>query len=133
MNWKILQQRTWLNLMGAVILVVGLTGAGLIFQSAGNAPYGALGYDVVDGASYPIMPEHSKMYRHNLEVYGGKFSVVMDDFRRWFIGLWQGKSLAVIIGCATIMISAWFFYVANYSKRPWKLDIPEENDPEKPG
>ena len=39
-----------------------------------------------------------------LEVYGGKFSVIMDDFRRWFLGLWQGKSLAVIIACTTIII-----------------------------
>ena len=38
---------------------------------------------------YPIMPEDSKLYRHNLEVYGGKLNVIMDDFRRWFVGLWQ--------------------------------------------
>ena len=101
MNWKILNRRTRLNLISAIILVVGLGSATLIYQRADNIPYGAWGYESVDGIIYPIMPEDSKMYRHNLEVYGGKLNVMMDDFSRWFGGLWQGKSLAVIIGCAT--------------------------------
>jgi hypothetical protein len=122
MNWKILNRRTWLNLIGAFIFVVGLGSATLIYQRAGNDPYGALGYQGVDGTIYPIMPGDSKMYRHNLEVYGGKFSVIMDDFRRWFLGLWQGKSLAVIIGCTTIIISFGFFYAANYFPQPLEFD-----------
>jgi hypothetical protein len=101
MNWKIFNQRTWFNLISAIVLLVGLGSAVLIYQKAGNDPFGALGY------------EDSKMYRHNIEVYGGKFSVIMDDFRRWFLGLWQGKSLAFIIACATIIISFGFFYAAN--------------------
>jgi hypothetical protein len=103
MNWKILDRRVWLNLLSAVILVVGLGSAALIYQRAGN--------------SHQIMFGDSKMYRHNLEVLGGKFMVIIDDFRRWFLGLGQGKSLAVIIGCITIIVSAGFFYAANYSSR----------------
>ena len=114
MNWKILNQRTWLNLISTIILLVGLSSATLIYQRARNDPYGALGYEVVDGTIYPIMPENSKLYRHNLEVYGGKFNVIIDDFRRWFIGLWHGKSLAVIVACTTILISFGFFYTTNY-------------------
>lgn len=114
MNWKFPNKQTWLNLIGAVILVVGLGGAVLIYYRAGNVPYGALGYEDVNGTIYPIMPEDSKIYRHNLELYGGKMNVMMDDFRRWFLGLWHGKSLAFIIGCTTIIISFGFFYAANY-------------------
>ena len=128
MNWKILNQRTWLNLISAIILLVGLGSAVLIYQRADNTPYGALGYEVVDGTIYPIMPENSKMYRHNLEVYGGKFNVIMDDFRRWFVGLWQGKSLAVIIACTTIIISFGFFYKANHLPQRSKHDARNEND-----
>lgn len=113
MNWKILKQRTCLNLLSAIILVVGLGSAALIYQRAGNDQYGGLGSGVVDGTIYPIMPENSKLYRHNLEVYGGKLSVIMDDFRRWFVGLWQGKSLALIIACTTMIVSLGFFYKAN--------------------
>ena len=133
MNWKILNRRTWLNLISAIILLVGLGSAALIYQRAGNDPYGALGYEGADGTIYPIMPENSKLYRHNLEVYGGKFNVIMDDFRRWFVGLWQGKSLAVIIACTTIIISLAFFYAANYLTQPLKFDVHHENNPDGTG
>jgi hypothetical protein len=87
MDWKILNRRTWLNLISIIILLVGLSSSVLIYQRVGDNPYDGLGY------------ENSKLYRHNLEVYGGKFSIIMDDFRRWFLGLWHGKSLAFIIAC----------------------------------
>jgi hypothetical protein len=105
MDWKILRQRPWLNLLGALILAAGLGSAAWIYQRAHHTSPG--------GANYALNPEYSKMYRHNLEVYGGQFSVIMDDLRRGFLGLWQGKSLAVIIGAATILVAAGFFYKAN--------------------
>lgn len=128
MNWKILNQRTWLNLISAIILLVGLGSAALIYQRAGNNPHGALGYEDADGVIYPIMPENSKLYRHNLEVYGGKFNVIMDDFRRWFVGLWHGKALGLIIACTTIVISFAFFYAANYLTHPLEFDVHNENN-----
>ncbi len=104
MTWKILHQRTGLNVISAIILLIGLSSAALIYQRAGNVPYGAWGYENADGTISPIMPQDSKMYRHNLEVYGGKLNVIMDDFRSWFGDLWHGKSLAVIIGGTAILI-----------------------------
>jgi hypothetical protein len=130
MNWKIVNQRILLNLFGAIILVVGLSSAVLIYQRAGNAPYGALGYEIVDGTLYPIMPEDSKMYRHNLEVYGGKLMVMIDDCRRWFIGLWHGKPLAVIIGFTTIIISSGLFFTANKSSRPLQSELHNDSNPD---
>ena len=127
MNWKILKKRKYLNLFSAIILMVGLGSAALIYQRAGNDPYGALGYEVVDGTRYPIMPENSKLYRHNLEVYGGKFTVIMDDFRRWFVGLWHGKSLAFTVACITIFISLGFFFVAYHLQSDLKSDAFDEN------
>jgi hypothetical protein len=130
MTEKILQQRTLLNLISALILVVGLGSAAWIYVRAGNNPYGALGYEVVDGTVYPVRPENSKIYRHNLEVYGGKLNVMMDDFRRWFAGLWQGKSLAVIIAGTAIIISFGFYYKANYLPPPPEPEAHPENSPE---
>ena len=127
MNWQILNQRTWLNLSSAIILVVGLSSAALIYQRAGNDPYGALGYEVGDGTIHPIMPENSKLYRHNLELYGGKFNVIMDDFRRWFVGLWHGKSLAFTIACITIFISCGVFFVANHLPSDLRSDARDES------
>ena len=128
MNGNILKKRKYLNLCSAIILMVGLGSAALIYQRAGNDPYGAWGYEVVDGIRYPIMPENSKLYRHNLEVYGGKFAVIMDDFRRWFVGLWHGKSLAFIIAGTAIIISLGFFYTANYLKHPVESEVHHENN-----
>jgi hypothetical protein len=111
-------------------LLVGLGSAALIYQGAADTPYGALGYETANGTIYPIMPEDSKMYRHNLELYGGKLNVMMDDFRRWFLGLWHGKSLAVIIACTTIIISYGFFYAANYLIQPLESEVHPENNPD---
>ena len=115
MNWKNPYLPTGLNFIGAIILLAGLAGAVAIYHRAGNLPYGAWGYVNADGTIAAVGPEDSKMYRHNLEVYGGKANVIMDDFRRWFAGLWQGKSLAVIVGCAAICMAYGCFYTANYA------------------
>jgi hypothetical protein len=130
---KIYQQRTFLNLLSIFILVLGLGSAALIYVRAGNNPYGALGYEVIDGNIYPVMPEDSKIYRHNLEVYGGKLNVMMDDFRRWFVRLWQGQSLAFIIACTSIIISFGFYYAANYLTQPLQPEVKNEDDPEGSG
>jgi hypothetical protein len=121
-------RRTRLNLLSAIILVVGLGSAALIYHRAPNLPYGALGYETVDGTIYPIMPEDAKMYTHNLELYGGKLNVMLDDFRRWFVGLWQGKSLAVILACTTIILSFGLFYAANYLTQPLESEVHPENN-----
>jgi hypothetical protein len=114
MNWKILKQRTCLNLISAMIIVAGLGSSFLIYQMARNDTYGASDYEADNRGILSITPENSKLYRHNLEIYGGKFAIIMDDFRRWFVGLWYGKSLAFIIACTTVIISFILFYKANF-------------------
>ena len=124
MDWGIFKQRLSLNIISAVILVVGLSSAALIYQRAVNESYGA-GEDV-----QLMMQAHSKLYRHNLEVFGGKLNVMMDDFRTWFAGFWQGKSLAFIIAVSALIISFMIFYTANYLPRRLGPDVHQENDPE---
>jgi hypothetical protein len=132
MNGNILPHRTWLQLIGAIILLVGLGSAALIYHHAATPP-GASGYEAPDGTIYPIRPGDSKLYRHNLEVYGGKFSVIMDDLRRWFIGLWQGKSLAIMIAAAALLISLALFSAAHRLAPPGKFADHQENDPDGAG
>ena len=124
MNWNILKQRQSLNIISAIILMVGLSSAGIIYQRAVNDANGAT-EDV-----QLMMQAQSKLYRHNLEVFGGKLNVMMDDFRTWFTGLWQGKSLAFIIAGSAIIISLGIFYAANYLTRRLGSDVPQKNDPE---
>jgi hypothetical protein len=114
MKWKIINLQTRLYLIAAIILLVGLGSAFLIYLMAENDSGSVLGYVMVDGQAYPIGPEDSKMYTHDLELYGGKLNVLADEFTRWFIGLWHGKSLAFTVVCITIFISLVLFFVAKH-------------------
>lgn len=109
-----LQRR--LYLFTAIILLAGLGSAILIYLGAGNDSQGVLGYEAAGGHVYPISPEDSKMYIHDLELYGGKLNVLADEFMRWFVGLWHGKSLAFTVACITIFVSLGFFFVAHNLK-----------------
>jgi hypothetical protein len=127
MKGKIPDLPTCLNLLSAIILLVGLGSATWIYQRAENAPYGALGYVDEGGTLYPIMPEDSKQYLRSMELYGGKANVLADEFRRWFVGLWQGRSLALIIAGTSIIISYGFFYAANHWKPRFEAQGGNEN------
>lgn len=128
MKWKIANPKTGLYLITAIILLVGLSSAILIYLTAENDSDSALGYEVVGGNVYPITPQDSRMYRHDLELYGGKVNVLADDFMRWFIGLWHGKSLAFTVVCITIFISLGFFFVAHHLPTDLKSDARDENN-----
>jgi hypothetical protein len=126
MKWKNADLYISLNLISAIILLVGLGGAIWIYRTAENNWYGALGYEEGGGSVYPIMPEDSKKYLRDLELYGGKANVIMDELRRGFIGLWHGKSLAFTVACTSIFISFVAFYVANHLPSRLKSDVASE-------
>jgi hypothetical protein len=128
MKRKITDLHTCLNLIGAVILLVGLGSAIWIYRTAENETNSVLGYEEGDGSVYPVKPEDSKKYLREMELYGGKANVLADEFRRWFIGLWQGESLAFTVAGITIFISCGFFYAANRLRSSLKSDIRGEND-----
>lgn len=114
MNINNFECRRRLNILAAAILLVGLVSAVWIYARAENVPYGALGYEEEGGVLYPQMPEDSKQYEREMELYGGKANVLADRLRRWIGGLFQGKSLAVIIAGASLLISFGIYYAANY-------------------
>jgi len=128
MKWKSADLRICLNLISAIILLVGLGTAIFIYQAADSDSSGVLGYQIIGGSIYPIMPENTKIYRHDLEVYGGKAAVLADDFRRWFVGLWHGKSLAFTITCITIFISFAGFFTARHLPSCSKSEVSTENN-----
>jgi hypothetical protein len=119
MNGESTDPRKILNIISAIILLVGLGSAILIYRTSENVPTGVLGYEQGAGGSYPVLPEDSKKYLRDMELYGGKANVLMDQFRRWFIGLWHGKSLAYTIAVISIFMSLGTFYVASH----WPSDL----------
>ena len=111
-------------------MLVGLGSAVLIYQSAGDDSDNVLGYEIIGGSAYPIRPEDSRTYRRDLELYGGKAAVIADDFSRWFVGLWHGKSLAFTVAVISIFISLGFFFAANRLPSRLKSDVHSENNRE---
>ncbi len=127
MKWKTLDLYTCLNLISALILVVGLGSAMLIYRTAENNLSGVIGYEEEGGFVYPILPGETKKYLRDMELYGGKANVIADEFRHWVVGLWQGKSLAYTVACIVIITSFGVFYVANHLPSCQDPDVPNEN------
>jgi len=112
MKWKTRNPQARLYLISAIILLVGMGSAILIYMTAENASDDTLVYHF----------EHSKKYRHDLELIGGKANVLADEFCRWFEGLWHGTSLAFIVACISVLTSCGFFFVAYHLPSNSKSD-----------
>jgi hypothetical protein len=57
----------------------------------------------------------SKPYVRQLERFGGKASVLFDQFNRWFAGLWEGRQLGITVAWITIVLAGGIFIVARRS------------------
>lgn len=101
--------------MSIVVLLLGMGSAVLVYVTAGNEAVSPAGYGET-GDIYQIRPEESKTYRHDLELYGGKWNLLADDFARWFAGLWYGRSLAYTIAFISFLLSAGIFFVARHMR-----------------
>ncbi len=99
---RLLQKR--LNLAAALLLPVGLGSAVVIWLTAAEP----VENELVDAYL------QSKVYRHELEAYGGKASVVADELVHWFESLWHGRTLAFTVGILTVVASAALALVARY-------------------
>ena len=96
------QRRLYLAV--AAILLAGFGSAAAIYLFAENVAQN----DMVTEF------ENSKVYRHELEAYGGKLNVVASDFMGWFNGLWHGRTLAVTVAVITTVVAAGLILVARY-------------------
>lgn len=110
-----------------MVMLVGLGSAIFIYWTAGENSRNILGYEADGGSVYPIMPEDSKKYMRDLELYGGKAAVLTEEFKHWFAGLWHGKSLAWVVAGTTILVSFGFFYAANQKSPQVQSDISHED------
>jgi hypothetical protein len=117
----------------AVILVAGLCSALLIYAIAEDIPDDSLGYAVVNGAVYPLATGDSKLYRRELQRFGGKAALLFDDFSGWFAGLWRGKALAKTIAATSIFLSLAIYLFANSLASGPKSDSQDAGNRDKPG
>jgi hypothetical protein len=103
--------RTVLNILSAIILLVGLSSAVAVYFITDSGADNEAGYEVVGKNVYPAMHERSKKYMHDLELYGGKAAVLADEINRWFEGLWHGQTLAFTIAVLAIALSLGIYSV----------------------
>jgi hypothetical protein len=108
-----------LTLCSIIVAVVGLCSALLIYVTAGEDTIDE-GFQIVivDGKAYPIPLADTRMYRRDLQRFGGKAALLFDDLNRWFKGLWRGRSLAVTVVWITGFVSLGLFLLA----RNWPPD-----------
>ena len=83
-----------LHFVSILILLIGLCSAGVIYLTAAGAPADPMAFTA-----------DSKMYRHNLELYGGKMNLLANDLVEGFLGLWRGKTLAYTIAFLSAVVS----------------------------
>jgi hypothetical protein len=124
-NWKTTNLQTRLYLISVIILLIGLSSSIWIYLTVENSK-NFFGYEIAGGNAYLIMPENSKKYIHDLNLYGGKAAVLADEFNRWFVGLWHGKSLAFTVAFITVFTALGFFFVARTS--PPESNARDENN-----
>ena len=128
MKWNTMNLPTRLYLIGAIILLFGLTSATWIYVTNEDAPANILGYEIVGGKAYLVTPENSKGYVHDLKLMGGNTAVLADEFSRWFISLWHGTALSFTVACITIFLSLGFFFFAVTSPPESESDNQDENN-----
>jgi hypothetical protein len=118
--------QTFLYLTSAVILLVGLVSAVLIYRAAMNDSNGDSSYEIVGGFVYPGGGGYTKKYVHDLQLYGGNAAILADEFMRWVAGLWHGKSLSYTVAVIAFLLSFGFFIAANNATSRSKSDAHRE-------
>ncbi len=127
--------RKSLNSAAIVLLIVGLCSAGVIYAreagNNGNKPSDTIGYQGNDagGSPYAVSPRDSKSYQREMKLYGGTANLLADELRRWFDGLWQGKTLAYTVAFLTLFATLVLFGAANYVVPFWD----EDDEPDRGG
>ena len=95
-----------LYLCSLAVLLLGLSGAFLIYFTADDAPEtGQVFYD---------SPQLSKKYVRELERFGGKQAMIFDEMIRWFEARWRGKELGVTIGWLSALAALGLYLFARW-------------------
>ena len=102
MRGMLLPMRARLYAASFVVLVVGLTAGLVIYLMAED--------EAVNLAIHAMTI--SKTYVRELRRFGGRASVLFDEFNRWFAGLWRGKALGLTIAWLSAGTSLALFLVA---------------------
>ena len=54
----------------------------------------------------------SKMYTHQIQLFGGKLAVLFEDISRWLGSLWHGSRLALTVAWLSLATALALFLIA---------------------
>jgi len=91
-----------LKLASLLVLLVGLSVGAAIYVFAPERDENLAMYEMTA----------SKQYNRELRRFGGRASVLFDEFQTWFAGRWRGKALGVTIGWLTVAAAGIMFLIA---------------------
>ncbi|MBK5104322.1 MAG: hypothetical protein JJE42_08745 [Burkholderiales bacterium] len=86
----------------------------LIYLLAEDVPDDSLGYVIANGTLHPLSTRDSKAYRREVQRFGGKGALALDDFSRWFAELWRGKTLGKTVAWISVLASLAIYLFSNY-------------------
>jgi hypothetical protein len=67
---------------------------------------------------------NSKRYPHEPAIYGGRLTILAENFYRWFGSLWHGRHLAFTVALTTATIPTGLFLVARHLHNYKRTDLP---------
>jgi len=107
-----LQKRLYAS--AAITLIAGLCAAAAVYFTAGDDAdlSGAAQVVIIDGKTYTVPRGDTRAYNYQMERFGGKGLVLLDDFDNWFSGLWRGRALARTVGALSVLLSLALYLLA---------------------
>jgi hypothetical protein len=125
MTWNFTEPRKRPYLTAAIILLIGLGSAIVIYLTA----------EVVPNTPLEFSPDSSKKYLRDLQLYGGTANVLAVELMDWFNGLWHGRSLAFTVAVIAVAVCLGYLFFAVRLPRNASDDTPGDDDPagERPG
>jgi hypothetical protein len=104
-------QRTLLNYVGIVILILGMATGELIYWRSLHAP------DRPSDSDLLLTPENSRTYERTVETNMGTFGLIVAQFSREMEKLKEPKPLAITICTASALLAGGCFLLASRQPR----------------
>ena len=121
---------TVVRVLGALVLVFGLTAAVWLYCDATGQPESAPAIDEETGLEGGLHPEDFKGYSRSMEVFGGKIWLMLAALRRALASLGQGRPLAVLVGIGAVAVGV---YLLRAGRQPVTPDATDRADQDNPG
>ncbi|MGA2548533.1 MAG: hypothetical protein ABSF50_00165 [Burkholderiaceae bacterium] len=93
-----------LRLASMIVLAIGVCAAALVYLTREPTDANILGYQIINGVSYPVTTSDDRRYQFEVERMGGKMGLLIAQFNDWFTGLWHGRTLAYTLGVITVAV-----------------------------